>query len=348
LERHGVRIFREIIVGLLMLVLAACVAGFWFVAFKGKPLLVKELRRLTGHEVTVATVRPVFPAGLKLTGFKIETLLDAPRVVVFVDPLALVGGKVRLMLVELEAPQINIDAAKLSGEPEDATDNTGVASSASAVSVSENAGERVTLGVLKVRGASVMFQHPSAGRTWILEHVDAELRHIPLDGQPLRTDIIVAASLEKMNVPFVGHLLKIRGWANWPRRDMQVLLEALDDAGRPGLSANAVSRNNEMVVSGKARLSLGQQKQSSGKKSRMVEDVVLGLLEASGTEVESEFSFKTRMDRPEIGAVALKGVITTQLNSSGTSVNIVGALKAAGKEMIAPAPVEASGIAPEQ
>ena len=66
----------------------------------------------------------------------------------------------------------------------------------------------------------------------------------------------------------------------------------------------------------------------------MIENVVLIALTSTQTDIDAAFSFKTRFDRFEIGVVSLSGQITTGLNSTVTSGNIVAGLKAIGGELL--------------
>ena len=66
----------------------------------------------------------------------------------------------------------------------------------------------------------------------------------------------------------------------------------------------------------------------------LLENVVLGALSSTQTDIVADFSLRTKMDRFDPDVVKLSGHITTGLNSSATSGNIVAGLKAASEELL--------------
>lgn len=328
------RILRDSFVIFLIASLAVCVGAFWFIAYKGRPLLLKELSALTHRDVSIGPIRIVFPLGLSLENIKISGLGMIPKAVVFLDVKESLQGRLILSSAELFAPLVNVDMASFSKAAEDVTASTDKKTDIPHTLSSDKI-TRV-LPRLTIYDGVLMLQMPEAGRTVVIGHIAADVREVPLGDFSVHTTFKLTASLKQTDLPFLGHLAKIDGWLDWKARDMNAKLSVIDDDGRVGLSADLVSKSNDLSVSGKARIALGQQKQASGAKTRIIEDVVLGLFEATGTEVDSEFSFKTLMDKPVLGQIKLSGTITTGLNSSAVSGNIVGALKALGEQVLGP------------
>jgi hypothetical protein len=170
-------------------------------------------------------------------------------------------------------------------------------------------------------------------REQVLERIQLRAENVPLTDTPARTEFSATASLTKLDAPFIGHFAKMSGWLNWAAKDMDAALQVIDDDGRVGVDAKFASRQNDMTVFGSMKLSADQGPQAAGKKSGRVENAVLGILSSTLTDIEAGFSFKTRMDHFEMSKVSLTGHITTGLNSSQTSGNIVAGLKAAGEEL---------------
>lgn len=326
------RVLRKFLVVVLIFLLAVSVGVFWFITFKGRPFLLRELGRITHREVFIGSIRVVFPLGLLFEKVEVKGLAQIAQIVVWVDVKEALRGRFLFSSADLVSPRVNLDLSTplKEGEPVIApSDAQGVVVRASAADR-----QKRILSHLKIHDGMVMLQTPKMGRTWVIEHVDVDARNVPLENISQHTVFKLSASLEQVNVPFVGHLIKMEGWFNWQARDMDGRLTIIDDDGRVGLSAALVSKNNDLLVTGKVRFLPGQQKQASNAKTRMVEDVVLELLEATGTEVDSEFSFKTLMDKPEVGSIKLTGTITTGLNSSTVSGNIVGAIKTFGAQVL--------------
>jgi hypothetical protein len=185
-------------------------------------------------------------------------------------------------------------------------------------------------GVLKI----VTKNEAGVAREYVVDQVQLRARNVPLTDTSARTEFFLTSSLVKLDVPFVGNFLKGSGSLNWAAKDMDAVVQVMDDSGRVGLDAKIISRENDMTVSGNVTLAGSQEPQATGKKSGMVENVVLDLMLATNTDVAMGFSFKTKMNAVEIGTVSLSGHITTGLNSSGTSGSIVAGLKAAGEVLL--------------
>ena len=322
---------KKLFLVFLILLLVTCAWAFWFVASHGRGLIVTELERATGKKVSLGSARPVFPAGLLLEDVRIDGLARVPKAFIVADARALLDGRLQIASVELYSPEINIHltAPAVAPQPEVLP---------SAPSQGKNkvlSGKPATvIGRVKVHGGVVMVQAPSTGKTWILEDVQADLRSFSLDAAFVKTDFFISASLARMNMPFVGHLVKARGWVNWAARDMDADVEAVDVGGRVGLSAVLKSRANNCEVKGRAHLSSSQPTQASGKKSKMIESTMLDLLSSLKTDIAVDFSFRTPLDRFDVGKVSIAGNITTGLQSEEISGNIVGSLKAAGQKFL--------------
>ncbi len=328
------RILRGSFVIFLIALLALCVGALWFIAYKGRPLLLNELRSITHRDVSIGSISIAFPGGLLLEQIEIKGLASVAKAVVLIDVREGLHGRLVFFSADVFSPKVNIDLTSPKVQKDEAAREDDKPVPSGRV-LTQQKKARV-LPRLNVHDGTLMFQAPEAGRTWVVDKISAQLSDVPLGDMSQQTTFHVSASLQQMNVPFVGHLVKMNGSFNWQARDMEAALSVIDDDGRVGLDATLVSKNNDLLVSGKARLAIGQQKQASTVKTRMVEDVILGLLDATGTEVDSEFSFTTQMDNPKVGPIKLTGTITTGLNSSAVSGNIVGALKTLGAEILGP------------
>ncbi|MBF0386884.1 MAG: hypothetical protein HQL20_03405 [Candidatus Omnitrophica bacterium] len=343
---------RILLIVVFFLALVGALA-FWFVSVQGRGLVVAELERITGKKVTLGAVQYVPPAALALKDLRIEGLARIPRAVVIPHVGALLGGRLEIASLELQSPEINISlpsagladaVAEGSGEAISAGQTLDVKPVAKAAGLADpeqatvaavSVQRAVSIDLVRVSDGTVMVQAPVTGKTWILEEVRGDLWHFAFFGAvPVKTEFVLECSLAKLNVPFVGHLGRAKGWVNWAARDMDAKVEALDGEGRVGLFAVLTSRANDCEVKGRALLSSRQTAQATAKKSKMIEATVLDLLGSLKTDIAAGFSFRTLLDRFEIGKVSITGNITTGLQSEEISGNIVGSLKAAGAKLL--------------
>ena len=329
---------KRICITLLLFIVFSFVAAFALLVLNGRSLVTAEFERVAGKKVSLGKVHAVFPSKLVLEDLRIEGLAKIPRAVIVANTRAVLSGRLSIVFIELDSPEINIDLSGLSsgkvmelpGARVVTVKALGIQEKYLAVIFKPSNGiERI-----KVNGAVVMVQAPVTGKTWIFENVQADLRHFFLNSAGVKTDFILSASLARMNMPFVGHLARAHGKVNWPAKDMEASVEVSDEAGHTGFSAVVKSVANDCEVKGRVRLTSSQRVQASGKKPQMIEATVLDLLGSLKSDIEASFSFHTPLDKIDVGKVNISGNIITGLQSDEISGNIVGSLKAAGAKFM--------------
>ncbi len=305
-------------------------AAYAYLSLNARRIFNTHISSLTRRHIEARVVRAEFPARLVVEGLSIDGLLTCERALAAVDIFSLLGRDVRIGTLELNAPVL-IWEQKLA-TPEGETSGFSKTASPKAAPSKNVILSQLLIhdGILKV----VMEKAAGGMHEYVVDRIELRARNVALTDTPARTEFFVTASLVKLNVPFVGHFLKANGWLNWAAKDMDASAQVIDDNGKSGLDAKIFSRQNDMAVSGNVLFSGGQEPQAMGKKAGMVENVVLNLLMSTHSDIDMGFSFKTKMDHVDIGNVNLSGNITTGLNSSATSGNIVAGLKAAGEELL--------------
>jgi hypothetical protein len=316
------------IAGIVVLCVVLAAGSFYvFLSFNARRIFNNQISFLTKRPVEAKVVRAEFPASLVVEGLSIPGLISCERARVSVDALSLIGRDVRIGAVELVRPVFIWEQAA----------SAPAAGPSSLPKVQAVSDRNIIVTQLIVHdGVLKVIRKDDEGKTheYVLDRFQLRAHNVALTDTPARTDFFMTASLVKLNVPFVGHFLKASGWLNWAAKDMDAIAQVIDDNGKVGLDAKLFSQQNAMTVSGNVVLAGGQEPQASGKKAGLVENVLLNVMMSTNTDIAMGFSFKTKMDHVEVGTVNLSGQITTGLNSSGTSGNIVAGLKAAGEELL--------------
>ena len=301
---------------------------YGYLSFNARCIFDAQASALTKRRVEARFVRAEFPFGMVVEGLSVEGILECSRVRVAMDIFSLLGHATRIRMIELDSPVVVWDpAASMSG----ASQAQGALSGdAAATAVPGGEAFRPIIltelvihdGVLKI----VMRNAAGERRDYGVEQIRLYAQDVPLTAASVRTDFSLTASLAKMKVPFSGHLVKAQGWLNWAARDMDAAAQVMDDAGHAGLDVKFVSQHNDMKVSGTFNITGTKGSSSVNKNKKRVEDIVLGLLASTGKDIRAGFSFGTKMDDINLEAAGLSGDITTGLNSSPTSGNIVAGL----------------------
>jgi hypothetical protein len=108
--------------------------------------------------------------------------------------------------------------------------------------------------------------------------------------------------------PLSGSRVESFGWVDWVKKDMKGTLQVVDPSGHAGLTAQAVSENNDMTVTGDLKVaSLPSVAQSTD--ATAVNELISGVLSAAGVEIGAKFSFKTKMDDLQISNIAFSGKV---------------------------------------
>ena len=115
-------------------------------------------------------------------------------------------------------------------------------------------------------------------------------------------------SLREDKNPLSGSRVESSGWVDWVKKDLEGTLRVVEPGGHAGLTARAVSRNNDMTVTGDLKLT-GLPSVAQSRKAAAVNDLIAGVLSAAGVEVGAQFSFKTKMDDLQISNIAFSGKV---------------------------------------
>ena len=317
---------RALLQGAMVVALGMVVVALtaWiYLGFYAVPLFNEKISALTHRKVSIHAVYPAFPFSIVGKGLEIEGLGTIGKFRADVDWLVFFRRDVNIFSIRINDPAIVLERGE--GGAFRVTPGT--------PAVSASAHPEILFRRVFIHNGTVNLRKNS-GRVLTIEKIEADLSNVPLSGQPVRTDFFAVASLAKLKIPFAGGSLKTQGWINWAARDMDAKAEVVNDDGLMRANVNLVSSKNDLLCEGKIFLAGGNRHHVKDEEAGVVQNVVRDVLESSQTDIDADFSFRTKMDHVEIGPVSLKGNITTGLNSSETSASIVQSLKAIGEQFL--------------
>ncbi len=108
--------------------------------------------------------------------------------------------------------------------------------------------------------------------------------------------------------PLSGSRVESSGWVDWVKKDLEGTLQVVDPGGNAALTAQAVSKNNDMTVTGDLKVT-SLPSVARSKNAAAVNDLISGVLSAAGVEIGAKFSFKTKMDDLQISNIAFSGKV---------------------------------------
>ncbi|MBN1869520.1 MAG: hypothetical protein JW847_02950 [Candidatus Omnitrophica bacterium] len=152
------------------------------------------------------------------------------------------------------------------------------------------------------------------GFTFGLEDVQLQAGNLVFPAQEGRSEFMMSALLIKEGNMISGSRVRSLGWVDVFHKDMEAQVEVVEANGTVGLTAKAVSKNNDMDVTGeiKMRNLLSGLDQQVSSDASSVNDLVLNALSSAKVEIGAKFAFKTKMDDFRIGQVSFSGNVVTK------------------------------------
>lgn len=265
---------KKIFIGCIVIVVLTAVAASIYVKVYGRSLLEQAISRSLEKEVRLDSVAYQFPFGVRAGNVRIEPDFLAGEVLAQFAPASVWAEPRRVTRLLVNGGTYNYAGGgenPLRFRVEDI---------------------RLEAGDILIPPASVHTSFKFWGRL-VMPFIS------PVGGDALE------------NNPLNGSRVESSGWVDWVNKDLEGTLEVVEPGGRAGLTAKAVSKNNDMTVTGDLKMSSLPPglTQKAGDKASAVSDVIFGALSSMGVEVGAQFSFKTRMDDLQISNVAFSGKV---------------------------------------
>ena len=141
-----------------------------------------------------------------------------------------------------------------------------------------------------------------------VEDIRLEAGNILIPLASVHTDFKFWGRLAQEKNPLSGSRVESSGWVDWAKKDMEGTLQVVDPGGHAGLTARAVSKNNDMTVNGDLKMtSLPSVTRSTD--ATAINELISGVLSSAGVEIGAKFSFKTKMDDLQISNIAFSGKV---------------------------------------
>lgn len=324
------KIFQKAFV-VIVLMFALAVSGVYvYIRVNGKALLEQALRDSFKKNVRLEVVSYRFPFGVYAKGIEVDGLLKAKAVAVQVRPDSFFVRKLNLSSVRIAQPFVNIHQKKtLSLEASQAV-GAGQAPSGTVPypvekepvqpSIQASRAAFSTLGVyieeLSIDDGHFSYLEESAQQQFSFDVEDVKVlaRHVAFPVESVKSDFDISGRLVKEGNPLSGSRVEAAGWVNIARRDMDGHLEIVEEDGRAGLTADVAAQNNHMRINGSLKVSnlvMGAKKKEAVSDSPAVNDLVFGALSALNVEINSQFSFETKMDDFQMKNIAFSGSVAS-------------------------------------
>lgn len=319
------KFFRLFII--LFIILAVLLTGgYVYLVVKGKDMIVSRLEKQLGKKVSFNSVSVAYPLTIKIDGITVEDYGTVKRGLFSLSLPYLLFKEIHFSRIEIIEPNIVIRSKKgekiilpflASPQPSDAAPAEPIAPLAPSpeVSTKKEQGQKFDFFARKIffRWANLTaIETADDGEKTIFSLKDAnlEIYHIafPLK-RSIKTDFNIVGTLSGFDGRLTDEKLTAQGWADLYQKDMKAKLRLLRKDEKISLDADIVSLKNDMTVKGMMSLGFHRKSREEGKKAKTFEDFFMKTLESSGMDVSLKFSFKTKMDKFDVGEISISGEV---------------------------------------
>lgn len=270
------KILKSILAFFALTFVVAAVAGLIFIRTHGKAVLEKVLTRSFKKNVDIGTLTYIPPLTLIADNLKIEDDFLAQKATVELKAgsvASYVKHKLMATPMDLEIRNLWIERGYLTYS----------------LALSEK------MMVIKARDVELVVENLT----------------VPLKDE--NTSFNFKGVLVDSAVPIPGDRVEALGWVNYIKRDLEATTKLLNENGDASLTAQAQSKNNDMIVVGKVVLkSLPSFSLEEGKNRGALEEIIAQTVEAMNVVVQADFSFKTKMDAFKLEQVSFSGNVSSQ------------------------------------
>ncbi len=320
-------LLRTFLVFFVFFIIAATI----YVRIYGKSLVEGVLNASLKRNVVLGTASYHFPFGFQARDVHIAQsleggeFLDIERIIAQLSPDdAIFKGRLAFDIVILMEPSLEIEGKKDLQEIESAQKSEGaktpqsvqMPSSPAEVGFIKIKKTEISITKLIVKQGRLKYRDglTEKGFSFDLENIQLEAWKLAFPLKPEKSKFKVAANLVKKGNPLSGSHVNGSGWIDAVSRDMEATMEVVEANGAVGLTADAVSRNNDMNVTGQIKMQnliWGIDEKVSSDASA-INDLILNALSSSGIEIGAKFSFRTKMDNFQIEQVSFTGNVVTK------------------------------------
>ena len=330
-KERSVKIFVRILTGLLIVVCILIAACYIYIRLNGRQWVVNTLTQVFAQPVELKNVHFLFPFGARITDLNITEVLQVKDVQLQMGLPDLWHGRFHLLLLNLSAPVLAIERridsqivlGNFMAQPTVVSEiptlpfkkNTAKVQGENLQSQSKKS-FNMTVDYLLVTKGEIKFRDYSRKRNFAVDFRDVDLRaqnvSIPSLLNSVKFDLTAGLFKDgtSANLPFPlsGSRVKIHGWFNWGKKDMQAQLDVTDPDGKANLNAYLNSKDNHMTIDGKVHVAnLLSKEDPQPQDQTSLEGLIFSSLQSSGVEISADFHSKTKMDDVQLDSVSFRG-----------------------------------------
>ncbi len=306
---------RRLILWLVVLCLLIFVGASIFLQFYGKKVLEDTLSQKLNTDVRIGTICYQFPLGFSASRIVVNGIFGTDGLSAQFSPEGIRKRQIHFQEIVLVRPSVPLDKVIGKGK-ESSREETDLAAQTVPGRAVEKAQKistpKIFIDHLVIHNGEFSYHPDNTAYDFMLKDAQVKLGNlvIPLSDNISQFDIM--AKFVKEKSPLTGSRVEGKGWINLSKRDMEANFKIGEASGKAGLTANVISKNNDMTVAG--TISAGNLieklvlKQSE--KTEAFNKMLFDSLSSFGVTVEAKYSFETKMDHFKLDNIAFSGTVS--------------------------------------
>ena len=327
------KLFKRLLILIVAFLVLFFVSVSVFVKIYGKNFVEKILKNTLDREVSVEKVSYQFPLSLRLNNIRIAHLIEgkkffeAQSIAARLSIDAILRQELVFDYVTIIKPVVIIEKITTRQESSDRPirrhgvvipPNQEGSAGVDKISDADESEKQFGISIKNIILSQGRFQYANSSIdkdfSFSMEDIYLKAQHLAFPFKMGQTKFDVSGRLIKKGNPLSGSSVEGHGWVDIVKRDMEVKIEIIEADGSVGMTAEAISKDNDMEVKGEIKFQnilMGIGKGDSSDIS-VVNNLISSTLSTAGIEIGAKFSFKTKMDdfRPE--QVSFSGNVVTR------------------------------------
>jgi len=329
------KLLKRLLISLTIFLFLFFVCASMYVHFYGKKYIEGALQKAFNRDVAIENISFQLPLSLRAKNITIAHVIEGKKFFEVQDIIARLSinaifrRQLVFDLVELIKPVVSIEKSVVALKPSDLPmrghdikispdqSNSEVTNAASGDNGNQNKKTEIFIKQLILRQGRFQYANSSINKdfSFAMEDVDLTAEHLMFPVKAGRTQFNVLGRLVKKGNPLSGSSVEGHGWVDIVQRDMEVSVKVVEADGSAGMTAEAISKNNDMEVKGEIKFQnilMGSDRDDSTEASTVVNNLISSALSSAGVEIGAKFSFKTKMDDFHPEQVSFSGNVVTK------------------------------------
>jgi len=321
------KLWKKILLIAVIILVLSYIAAYLIFVFKGRAIIISQLEDLTQKKVNIGYFGLTPPLNLEIKNLEIKDLAKINSLSFSPSILGLLTGKLALNYVTIIKPEFTYEiVAPLSAT---AATTPIVSAPAAAVKAQEKRALRLAVKRIKIKDGRLDLIDRTVGQDGIkiiVKDINFSLTNLYTVPRSVITDFELKGTIPWQEGQEEGKI-EAEGWINLFKKDIQATLRIKDIDGiylypyysnwvdlekariekaKLNFTSNIQGLNNDITAQCRLELTDIVRKprlpEEAAEKAEKITDAVLGIFRALNQgNIVLDFTFKTKMDRPQFG-----------------------------------------------